>query len=93
MMNILRLPQGFPAIAFNERTGLDINRIGGILTRAQDDGLLHFDSDQVWRPTPLGLRFLDDLQARFLPSSSTDSEKNPAKLAGNSVVSWSDRTI
>jgi putative oxygen-independent coproporphyrinogen III oxidase len=83
MMNILRLPQGFPEIAFSERTGLGINRIGGILASAQDDGLLHFDSDQVWRPTPLGLQFLDDLQARFLPSSSMDSEKNPAKFAGN----------
>jgi hypothetical protein len=31
------------------------------------DGLLQNDSAGHWRPTALGRRFLNDLQARFLP--------------------------
>ena len=32
-------------------------------------GLLERSAEGVWRPTALGMRFLDDLQAEFLPSA------------------------
>jgi putative oxygen-independent coproporphyrinogen III oxidase len=83
MLNILRLPQGFSENAFIERTGLSINAVAGTLAIAQRDGLLQFDSHQVWRPTPLGMQFLDDVQARFLPSSGPESGKKALNFDGN----------
>ena len=35
--------------------------------RAEFDGLIEESAGGIWQPTPLGLRFLNDLQARFLP--------------------------
>jgi hypothetical protein len=35
--------------------------------QAMDDGLLELDPSQGWRPTTTGFRFLNELQARFLP--------------------------
>jgi len=93
MLNILRLPQGFPESAFTERTGLDIDLVAGTLALAQNDGLLHFDKQQVWRPTKLGMQFLDDVQARFLPSSRPDPGINALKSAPDSASFLSGRTI
>jgi oxygen-independent coproporphyrinogen-3 oxidase len=67
MLNALRLPGGFSEQSFTERTGLDTTAVGATLAKATADGLMRRSSEGLWQPTPLGLRFLNDLQARFLP--------------------------
>jgi oxygen-independent coproporphyrinogen-3 oxidase len=93
MLNILRLTQGFSERAFSERTGLPIEVVAETLASAQNDGLLRFDSRHIWRPTRLGMQFLDDVQARFLPSLPSDRAKNTVKTPRNSAAFWSERTI
>jgi oxygen-independent coproporphyrinogen-3 oxidase len=66
MLNALRLVEGVPAGWFMERTGLPSTVIDKPLAEAERRGLLVLDHTW-WRPTPLGLRFLSDLQALFLP--------------------------
>jgi putative oxygen-independent coproporphyrinogen III oxidase len=67
MLNILRLPAGFSGPDFSQRTGLPVAAIAERLASARNDGLMQQDSRGMWRPTGLGTRFLNDLQARFLP--------------------------
>jgi oxygen-independent coproporphyrinogen-3 oxidase len=69
MLNAMRLLDGVPAAAFSERTGLAPTAIEAPLRQAIERGLLEADH-QRWRPTPLGMRFLNDLQALFLPASA-----------------------
>lgn len=85
MLNILRLPGGFPEQAFCQRTGLPLSSIAAELTRARDDGLLQTDIAGHWRPTALGLRFLNDLQARFLPEKNRGATQIDQDLS-NSLV-------
>ena len=66
MLNALRLTEGVPAALFAERTGLPVSAISKVLGAAETRGLLEADPTRI-RPTPLGLRFLNDLQALFLP--------------------------
>jgi putative oxygen-independent coproporphyrinogen III oxidase len=65
MLNSLRLNAGFERDGYRERTGLELEQVGDRLTKAQNRGLLEAHPGG-WRPTPLGLRFLNDLQASFL---------------------------
>ena len=67
LLNALRLPAGFSESAFSSRTGLQLDAIEAPLAKAQADGLIEESAGGIWQPTPLGLRFLNDLQARFLP--------------------------
>jgi len=67
MLNALRLVDGFSAGLLRERTGLEVAEIDGPLRRAIDDGLMEETDPGHWRPTAVGFRFLNDLQARFLP--------------------------
>ena len=67
MLNALRLTQGVPAGLFQEQTGLSLAEISGALARATQRGLLTPDPARL-AATDLGLRFLNDLQAEFLPS-------------------------
>jgi oxygen-independent coproporphyrinogen-3 oxidase len=66
MLNALRLAQGVPASLFAERTGLPLSVIATPLREAVRKGLLDADPTLL-RPTPLGRRFLNDLQELFLP--------------------------
>lgn len=66
MLNALRLRAGFAEPLFAARTGLTLARLEAPLALAQARGLLERDAARV-RPTALGLRFLNDLQAMFLP--------------------------
>ncbi|HMN79010.1 MAG TPA: oxygen-independent coproporphyrinogen III oxidase-like protein, partial [Burkholderiaceae bacterium] len=68
MLNALRLVDGVPAALFAERTGLSAAAISRPMARALDRGLIDPDPATI-RPTALGLRFLNDLQAMFLPAS------------------------
>jgi oxygen-independent coproporphyrinogen-3 oxidase len=65
MLNALRLVDGVPTPSFSERTGLPITAISRRLEAAVRRGLLDPDPALI-RATPLGLRFLNDLQQTFL---------------------------
>jgi oxygen-independent coproporphyrinogen-3 oxidase len=67
MLNALRLTDGVPPRLFAERTGIPISQIEGVLARAVARGLLVEAVDRL-APSPLGRRFLSDLQAMFLPA-------------------------
>ncbi|MCY0388680.1 radical SAM family heme chaperone HemW [Robbsia sp. Bb-Pol-6] len=66
MLNALRLSDGFPVYRFIERTGLTMTAIEPALRDAVARGLLSRTHERI-APTPLGRRFLNDLQALFLP--------------------------
>jgi len=68
MLNALRLTEGVPATLFAERSGLPLSAISRVLSRAEARGLLEPDPTRI-RATPLGLRFLNDLQSLFLAQS------------------------
>lgn len=65
-LNTLRLPEGFAAAEFETRTGLSFSALDEPTARAAGRGLLE-TVDGRCRPTPQGLRFLNDLQGLFLP--------------------------
>lgn len=67
MLNSLRLNDGFESKLFYERTGLLLNSIENVLSLAEKKSLLEIDHLRI-RPTPLGQRFLNDLQQMFLES-------------------------
>ena len=66
MLNALRLNDGFHETVFLERTGLSAQRLQQASSGAVARGLLERGRDSTWRPTDLGRRFLNDLQAEFL---------------------------
>jgi putative oxygen-independent coproporphyrinogen III oxidase len=65
MLNALRLNEGFSSDCYHARTGLHLQDLDGKLSWAEDRGLLESIATG-WRPTTLGRRFLNDLQASFL---------------------------
>ena len=67
MLNALRLTTGFEERMFTERTGLPTVLLNQRLGPLRDRGLVEEAGDRRWRPTQLGQRFLNDLQAHFLP--------------------------
>jgi oxygen-independent coproporphyrinogen-3 oxidase len=79
MLNALRLPAGFRTADFESRTGCPLALIGPIVAEAVARGLLE-PAAGGWRPTALGLRFLNDLQALFLLE-----QPDPGVLAGSST--------
>ena len=66
MLNALRLNEGFAVHTFEARTGLRIDSIAEILSKERTRGLIEPTLDG-WKATALGQRFLNDLQASFLP--------------------------
>ncbi len=69
LLNSLRLKTGFTRDIFEARTGLALAEINAALTEARDRRLLRQSGDR-WLPTDLGYRFLNDLQALFLPPAT-----------------------
>ncbi len=70
MLNALRLNDGFTAQIFEARTGLGIDCAAQQISQANERGLLSRSGaglERAWAPTGLGQRFLNDLQAGFLP--------------------------
>jgi putative oxygen-independent coproporphyrinogen III oxidase len=65
MLNALRLVEGFPVHRFIERTGMSMISIEPALQEAEQRGLIARDHEKI-APTPLGQRFLNDLQTLFL---------------------------
>ncbi len=68
MLNALRLRDGFDAALFEQRTGLPADRLTDAAEAASERGLIERSAAGRWRPTALGRRFLNDLQAEFLPN-------------------------
>jgi len=65
MLNALRLTDGVPAALFAERTGYPLALVRQGLEAAEARGLMQ-GGPALLRPTALGRRFLNDLQALFL---------------------------
>jgi oxygen-independent coproporphyrinogen-3 oxidase len=65
MLNAMRLRDGVPVELFAQRTGCPIGAIGPRIEAGVARGLLDPDPTLL-RPTPLGWRFLNDLQGLFL---------------------------
>ncbi len=64
MMNVLRLNDGAPAAAFEQRTGLSLQAIQPRLLHARRAGLLE-QNPEVLRATEHGRRFLNNLLVMF----------------------------
>ncbi|HXQ63932.1 MAG TPA: radical SAM family heme chaperone HemW [Steroidobacteraceae bacterium] len=91
MLNALRLPAGFEGDTFEARTGVPLAAVAATLAAAVDRGLLA-PSRTRWQPTPLGLRFLNDLQAMFLvPKRAWNAGGGPGHPALTGGVSDSSR--
>ena len=67
MLNALRLQDGFDEALFEERTGLSTASLAEAAEAALKKGLIDSREPGYWQPTALGRRFLNDLQAEFLP--------------------------
>jgi putative oxygen-independent coproporphyrinogen III oxidase len=78
MLNALRLTAGFERRTFSERTGLSWQRVAAPVAAALGRGLLA-PTENGYRPTPLGLRFLNDVLLLFMAET-------PGKT-GNSTLS------
>jgi len=76
MLNALRLTEGVPVALFAERTGFPLTLVQRSLDEAERRGLIARDHQHI-RPTPLGQRFLNDLQAIFLPAATPAAEAAP----------------
>lgn len=68
MLNALRLVDGFTEAQFTERTGLTAALLRRRLSRAVERGLVGRTTGGGWCATEAGGRFLNDLQAEFLPA-------------------------
>jgi putative oxygen-independent coproporphyrinogen III oxidase len=66
VLNVLRLNEGFALADFESCTGLGASALEPRLRSALERGLVEFAPPR-WRPSELGRRFLNDLQAGFLP--------------------------
>jgi oxygen-independent coproporphyrinogen-3 oxidase len=69
MLNALRLVDGFSETHFETCTGIPAARLEDEAGAALARGLIERSSEGQWRPTDLGRRFLNDLQAEFLRES------------------------
>jgi len=67
MLNALRLTDGFHETLFEQRTGLAVGLLRDRMQPVVSKGLVSSPGDGLWQVTPLGRRFLNDLQAEFLP--------------------------
>ena len=78
MLNALRLTDGVPVALFAERTGFALTLVQKGLDEAERRGLIERDHQRM-RPTPLGQRFLNDLQAIFLPAAAAVAAETVAR--------------
>jgi len=67
MLNALRLSDGFDETLFTSRTGLPADNLRRRLEPLVERGLMAQNGARKWLPTTTGRRFLNDLQAHFLP--------------------------
>jgi putative oxygen-independent coproporphyrinogen III oxidase len=72
MLNVLRLTDDFREDDFAARTGVEFAKVAGAVAEAQRKRLLQAAGVGRWRVTELGQRFLNDLQAVFLPERADE---------------------
>jgi len=87
MLNALRLREGFTLDHFAGATGLAAAAVQAPLARLSARGLIAEECG-TWRPTELGFRFLNELQAEFLPEGNAGPGGGklctaPPRLASN----------
>ena len=74
LLNVLRLTDDFAEVDFVARTGLPFATIARAIDEAQRKGLLERGAAGRWQVTEVGQRFLNDLQALFLPERADDRQ-------------------
>lgn len=72
MMNALRLVDGFPKALFQARTGLALAETESAVVEAASRHLVECSPARI-RPSPSGLRFLNELVGLFLAEDSGSS--------------------
>jgi oxygen-independent coproporphyrinogen-3 oxidase len=77
MLNALRLVDGFEGALFPARTGLDWDSVDGAVRDLVRRGLLLEEGTRL-KPSPQGLRFLNELLLSFVP----DQRRQSAKMTG-----------
>jgi putative oxygen-independent coproporphyrinogen III oxidase len=82
MLNALRLVRGFDAELFSTRTGLNWDSVAREMDSLVERGLI-LRSGAHFRPSPQGLRFLNELLLSFVSESAPKS----AQMAGAFVLS------
>jgi len=81
MLNVLRLTEDFGEADFAARTGLEFETIARAIAEAQRKRLLQAAGPGRWRVTELGQRFLNDLQAIFLPERTDEGQSDRTTAA------------
>jgi putative oxygen-independent coproporphyrinogen III oxidase len=81
MLNVLRLTDAFDEVDFEARTGVAFATIASSLQEAERKRLVERAGVGRWRVTELGQRFLNDLQAVFLPERA-DARQSGATPGG-----------
>jgi oxygen-independent coproporphyrinogen-3 oxidase len=71
-LNTFRLSEGFALADFEKATGLPPERLAPALAKLSRRGLVELAAGRV-RATALGFRFLNDVQAAFLPDPAPDA--------------------
>ena len=79
MLNVLRLTDDFAEADFEARTGLPFATVTRAIDEAQRKGLVQLAGAGRWRVSELGQRFLNDLQAAFLPEGEDRMEPGQAR--------------
>jgi putative oxygen-independent coproporphyrinogen III oxidase len=79
MLNALRLTAGFSSCAFSERTGLAPTVIEAPLRTLRQRGLIEPIAGG-YRPSALGLRFLNDLLLEFMPETPEMSDASAMSI-------------
>ena len=85
MLNALRLTAGFEAATFAARTGLDFEVVAAPLAAAAARGLLE-RTPCGYRPSSLGLRFLNELLLDFLPERPEKTGASSMSMATPEVA-------
>ena len=80
MLNVLRLTDSFSEVDFAARTGLAFEGVARAITQAERKQLLQAAGAGRWRVTELGQRFLNDLQASFLPDRADDGQSGRTRV-------------
>ena len=66
MLNALRLNDGFSEDLFHKRTAISADDLMDATQAAREKGLIERKRNGIWKPSKLGARFLNDLQAEFI---------------------------
>jgi putative oxygen-independent coproporphyrinogen III oxidase len=92
MLNALRLTGGFDAATFPERTGLDWQEIAAPMEAAIARGLI-LRTAAGYRPSELGLRFLNDVLLGFMPESPKLPELSALSIGVSGVRAGNSRPL